>query len=134
MSQATTSRRETSNLLSKTELVERIQEGLEGYSKNEVRLVLDQLAEVAEGEIQRGEDFTVPGVARIKFNYTAPLKKGEKYRKGETYIGFGGIENVAEADSKARKQSVKLRAQPAASLKKLGKDAGVMRKAIAARK
>lgn len=117
-------------MLTKNELADRIADTGAG-GRTQVKRVLDALAEVVESEIQRGEDVSVPGVVRIKFNYTPPLKKGEKYKKGETYIGFGGIENVADADSKARKQAIKLRAQPAPNLKKHGKDAGVMRKAIA---
>lgn len=120
-------------MLNKTELVAEIADDLE-LPKSEVREVLDLLAEVAEAEIADGEDFTIPGIAKVKFNYTPPLKKGEKYKKGETYIGFGGIENTAEADSKARKQSIKLRALPNAALKKKAQEVGTTRKAIALRK
>lgn len=120
-------------MLTKSELVGVIAEELDA-AKSDVREVLDLLAEVAEDEISQGNDFTIPGIGKIKFNYTPPLKKGEKYKKGETYIGFGGIENVAEADSKARKQSIKLRALPHATLKKMAQQPAVTKKAIALRK
>jgi nucleoid DNA-binding protein len=117
------------NLLTKNELANRIAETGAGGPR-QVKHVLDALAEVVQSEVAKGEGVTVPGVATIKFRYTSPLKKGEKYKKGDTYVGFGGVETVAEADSKARKQSVKLNAQPAPAIKRLGKDASVARKAI----
>lgn len=73
-----------------------------GIKPNLVKHVLDALAEIAAEDIAAGEDFVLPGIVRIKHTYVSPLKKGEKYKKGETYVGFGGVENVAEEDSKPR--------------------------------
>jgi hypothetical protein len=65
----------------------------------------------------------VPGIVKVGWAYTSPLAKGEKHRKGETYVGFGGQEITAEADSKPRKASVKLRATVAAPVKRLAPSA-----------
>jgi hypothetical protein len=128
-------------MLSKTELARDI-EALTGIKFNLVKHVFDAMAEIAADEISRGEDFTIPGVARISWSYTKPLAKGEKYTKGTTYVGFGGVETVAEADSKARKASTRLKAAPAAPIKRLAPSKDTMGrflttktgKAIAARK
>jgi len=117
-------------LLTKNVIAREVEE-ITGVKPNLVKHVLDALAEIAEDELANGEGFSVPGVAVIKWAYTSPLKKGEKYKKGETYTGFGGVEVTAEADSKPRKQSVKLKAAPAPALKRLGKEAGPQKKAIA---
>lgn len=112
--------------LSKTALVAQIQEvmteelGYDNVSKRVISDTLDGLAVIAEEQIAAGEDFTIPGVVKIAWSYVTPRKKGEMYKKGETYIGFGGIETVAEADSKPRKESVKLRASVLAAIKRLG--------------
>lgn len=87
--------------------------------KGQITNILNGLADLAAEEIARGEGFTVPGVVKLDYRYTSPLAKGEKYRKGETYVGFGGVEQTAEADSKARKASVKLVSAPAAPIKRL---------------
>jgi hypothetical protein len=65
---------------------------------------------------RRREDFVLPDVVKVGWGYISPRKKGEMYKKGETYVGFGGVEQVAEADSKPRKAKVKLEAKPAAPL------------------
>lgn len=116
-------------MLTKNELAQRIAETGAG-GRTQVKNVLDALAEVVAEEVEAGNGITVPGVVAIKYRYTAPRKKGEMYRKGDTYTGFGGVEQVAEADSKARKQSIKLNAAPATPLKKLGKDPSVQKRAL----
>lgn len=80
--------------------------------------ILDGLAELAADEISDGEDFTVPGIAKIAYTYRAPQKKGERFKKGETYTGFGGVETTAEADSPARKAAIKLKATPTGAVGK----------------
>lgn len=105
-------------MLTKGQLAEAIAATGAG-SKRQVLHMLDSLAEVAWDEVNAGEDFTVPGVARISYTYRAPVKKGDKYKKGETYVGFGGVETVAEADSKPVTEMVKLRAAPTGSVAKL---------------
>jgi nucleoid DNA-binding protein len=86
---------------------------------NLVKRVMDGMAELAAEELASGEDFSVPGIARIQYAYTKPLAKGEKYKKGEEYTGFGGVQVIAEADSKERKASVKMKAAPAPALKRI---------------
>jgi hypothetical protein len=98
-------------MLTKTQLAERIA-GKGGGGKQQVLHVLNELANVAAEEIEAGEDFVVPGVCRIKFTYRAPQKKGAKYKKGDTYTGFGGVEQIAEEDSKPVSEQIKLRATP----------------------
>jgi len=105
--------------LSKSQIADELAaQGLGG--KRQITNILNELAELAADEIAEGEDFVVPGIAKVSWAYTAAQKKGEKYKKGDTYIGFGGIENTAEADSKARPERIRLRATAAAPLKRLG--------------
>jgi nucleoid DNA-binding protein len=87
--------------------------------KRQISNVLDGLADLAQEQIAAGEDFTVPGIARISFAYQPALKKGEKYKKGDTVVGFGGIEQEKDADSPARKASVKLRVTAASAVKRI---------------
>lgn len=112
-------------MLTKNQIVQEITEYTSedrddmGIRPNLVKAVLDALAMIAEEELADGEDFTVPGIARISYRYQTPLKKGERHKKGDTVVGFGGQERVAEEDSPARKAKVKLVAAPAGALKKL---------------
>jgi nucleoid DNA-binding protein len=117
-------------LLTKGEIITRLSEDGAG-GRNQVKAVLDGLAELAESELLKGENFTIPGIAKINWRYTAPLKKGERYKKGETYTGFGGVEQTAEQDSPARKQSIKLKAALSGPAYRIGKDASAGRRAIA---
>jgi len=78
--------------------------------KAHVRNMLRHLAEAAADAVAAGEDFTVPGIAKISFAYRKPQKKGARWKKGETVVGFGGIESVKEEDSPAVKAQIKLRA------------------------
>lgn len=104
-------------MLSKSEIAGLLAE--EGFgSKAAINDLLTVLAEIAQEEIEAGEGFKIPNLVTIDWTYTAPRKKGEMYKKGETYIGFGGVETVAEADSKERKAAVKLVAKPAAAIKR----------------
>jgi nucleoid DNA-binding protein len=130
--------------LTKSELVGTILEYFEDgeVSKRAVADILDVLAEIGQEELGEGESFTIPGLVKIDWAYAAPRTKGQMYKRGETYVGFGGVEQTAEADSKPRKASFKIRATPAAPIKRLApkKDAmskfGQSRlgKAVAARK
>lgn len=92
--------------------------------KQQITNILNGLAELAAEEIAEGEDFTVPGIVSVKWSHTTALAKGEKYKKGEEYVGFGGVTQTAEADSKPRKAAVKLRASIAAPIKRLGPTKG----------
>jgi len=93
------------------------EQGLGG--KRMIANVLDGLAALAADEISLGEDFIVPGIAKIAYTYTPARKKGESYRKGESYVGFGGVEQVAEADSKPRKEKIRLSARPTGAVGRL---------------
>jgi nucleoid DNA-binding protein len=116
-------------MLTKGEIVNRLAEDGAG-GRNQVKNVLDALADLAAEELAKGENFIVPGIVNIKWRYTPPLKKGEKYKKGETYTGFGGVEQTAEEDSKARKQAIKLKPALTSAAYKVGKDESAGRKAI----
>jgi hypothetical protein len=112
-------------LLSKSQIINELaSDGVGG--KQQIKNVLEALADLAESEISKGEDFVVPGIARVWHRYTKPRKKGEKY------VGFGGVEAKAE---KARAAKLTLKASVAGKLKKsapsLRSKGG---KAVAARK
>ena len=87
--------------------------------RRQIANILDGLALLAQEELAAGDDFSVPGIARINWTYTKPQVKGERFKEGETYVGFGGAEITAEADSPERKAKVVLKAQPAPAIKKL---------------
>jgi nucleoid DNA-binding protein len=130
--------------LTKTELAETILEYFEdgGLTKRQALDILDVLAEIGQEELNEGESFIIPGLVKIDWAYTKPRAKGEMYKKGETYVGFGGVEQTAEADSKPRKASFKIKATPAAPIKRLAPNKDTMSKfgqtrigkAVAARK
>jgi nucleoid DNA-binding protein len=122
-------RREKVVALTKNELAQAISD-LGAGGRTQVKNMLDALAEVVQEEVFNGENVAIPGVVNIRFRYVSPRKKGELYKKGDTYVGFGGVEQVAETDSKARKQSVVFAAKPVTALNKIGKDEAVMKKAI----
>lgn len=105
-------------MLTKSEIAYQV-EDITGIKPNLTKAVIDALATIAVKEISSGEDFSLPGVVRFKWGYTKPLDKGAKYKKGDEYVGFGGVEQTAEADSKEVKASVKLVASPASDIKKI---------------
>jgi nucleoid DNA-binding protein len=76
--------------------------------KVQIRRMLDGLAELAEEKLSEGSDFLVPGIVKISYKYRKPQKKGERWKKGETVIGFGGVESVKEEDSPPVKAQIKL--------------------------
>lgn len=78
--------------------------------KNQMMRALTALADIAAEEVGNGEDFTVPGICRVRYAYTTPRKKGE------VYIGFGGEEVKAD---KARPEKIRIAASAAGPLKKL---------------
>lgn len=105
-------------MLSKSQIAAELADrGLGG--KVQITNILNGLAELAVEEIAQGEDFTVPGIVAVKWSYTAPRLKGEMYLKGQTYVGFGGVEQTADADSKARKAKVLAKASLAAPIKRV---------------
>lgn len=104
--------------LSKNQIAAELEERGLGR-RTQMNNVLTAIAEIAHDEIDAGEDFVLPDVVKVGWGYITPRKKGDMYRKGETYVGFGGVEQVAEADSKPRKAKVKLEAKPAAPLKRM---------------
>lgn len=84
-----------------------------------IKDTLSGLAQVAEEQIAAGEDLTIPGVAKVAYRYAPARAKGSSYKKGETYIGFGGVEQTAEQDSPARKAKIRLVASPTGRVAKL---------------
>lgn len=90
-----------------------------GLGINSVKHVLEDLADLAAQEIEDGEDFTVPGICKLMYTYRAPQKKGSKYKKGDTYVGFGGVEQTAEADSKPVSEQIKLKAAPTGAVARI---------------
>jgi hypothetical protein len=96
-------------MLTKGQIAERLEEKGVG-KKNQMMRVLSALAEIAAEEVGSGEDFSIPGVARVRYGYTTPRKKGEEY------VGFGG--EIVKAD-KARPEKIRIAASAAGPLKKL---------------
>lgn len=86
--------------------------------KKHVTNMLDKLAQLAAEEIEDGNDFVIPNVVKISYRYKASQKKGDRYKAGDTVKGPQG-ERVADADSPARKASVKLVAAPYGAVAKL---------------
>ena len=84
-----------STAMTKNELVSEMADELE-LGKQQVREMIDLLAEIAVDEVGQGNDFVVPGIVRLTYNYTKPRKKGDKY------TGFGGEQIVADANRPAR--------------------------------
>lgn len=88
--------------------------------RRQIANILDGLAKLAQEELADGNDFSVPGVAKVSWGYTSPRAKGALYKKGDSYVGFGGVTvESAEADSKERKEKIALKSAPAAQLKRL---------------
>jgi nucleoid DNA-binding protein len=97
-----------------------------GIKPNLSKNVLNTLIEIAAEEIAAGEGFAVPGLVKFDFRYSPAYRKGERYVKGDTVSGPQG-ERVAEEDSPARKERMKLVATPMAKAKAgLQKGAGVL--------
>lgn len=108
--------------LSKREIAEELYDELNvstGLSKTQITRVLDGLAALAADEIANGEDFAVPGIVVLRWKYIPALAKGEKFKKGDEVIGFGGVARIADADSPPRKQSVKLQAATNTAINRL---------------
>lgn len=105
-------------MLSKSQIAAAISEET-GIGKQLITNVLNDLAALAADEVEAGNDFVVPGIAKIAYTYRAPQAKGAKYKKGDTYVGFGGVETVAEADSKPVTERITLKAQPTGLLNKV---------------
>lgn len=85
---------------------------------NHVRNMLKTLAELAADELAAGNDFTVPGVAKLQYSYRAPQAKGSRWGKGDTVVGFGGIEQVKDSDSPAVKARITLKASATGDCRK----------------
>jgi nucleoid DNA-binding protein len=105
-------------MLTKSQLVAEISEMGAG-GRQQVNNVLAALAEIGLDEIEMGEDFIIPGLAKISWTYRTPKKKGERWKKGETITGFGGVERVADSDSPVVKAGVRLKAAPTGPVAKL---------------
>jgi nucleoid DNA-binding protein len=104
-------------MLTKQDLAYEIEHRI-GVKPQMTKNIMNCMAEIALEEIKAGEDFVVPGIVRITFNYRKAFKKGERFKKGETVVGFGGMEQVKEEDSKATKETMKLKANIMPLIKK----------------
>lgn len=90
-----------------------------GMGKLAIKHVLEDLAELATEQLFEGESFTVPGIAKISYAYTAPQAKGSKFSKGETITNpFTGEARVADSDSPARKAKVAMKLSPVGVVRK----------------
>lgn len=89
--------------LTRSELIEELVERGAGDKKH-VSNMLKKLAELAGEELAAGHDFSVPGIVNIRFRYQPAQKKGERFKKGDEVTGFGGVTEVKDADSPARKE------------------------------
>lgn len=74
-----------------------------------VRNMLVALADAAADAVAAGEDFTVPGIVKLQFDYAAPKAKGSRWKKGEEVAGFGGVVSVKDTDSPAVKEKFRLK-------------------------
>lgn len=110
-------------MLTKGQLIDQICEVLEEdgvtLPRRNVKDALEGLAVVAQEQIEAGDDFTIPGVAKLFFTYRAPKKKGERWKKGDEVTGFGGITETKDSDSPPVKAAIKLKAQPTGLVNKL---------------
>jgi hypothetical protein len=88
-------------------------------AKNQITNILKGLSQLAVEELEAGNDFAVPGIAVVRWRYIGSLAKGERYKKGETVVGIGGTERVADADSPARKASIKLKVSTSSAVNRL---------------
>lgn len=93
------------------EIADRIEE-ITGVKPNLSKSVLKALAQVAQEEVAAGNDFTIPGVARIIWRFRKPMKKGERWSKGDLVQGFGGSEEIKETDSPPVTAKARLIASP----------------------
>lgn len=121
-------------MLSKNEIARAI-EARTGVKPALVKNVLDALAAVAAEEVSGGEDFTVPGVARISYSYRKPAGKGERWHKGDEVSGPAGP-SIKDTDSPVVKAMVKVRAIPAPPIKRIvpkSTDAAAQRKFLGSR-
>jgi len=80
------------------ELVDALVENGAG-DRRHVTNMLKHLSAVVANAVGQGEDVVVPGLAKIYWAYRKPLKRGERWKKGDEVTGFGGISSVKDADS-----------------------------------
>lgn len=80
--------------------------------KQQIANILAGLAEIAEEEIALGNDFTIPGIAKVSWSYRKPQKKGERWKKGDLVTGFGGTQEVKDTDSPPVTARASLKAKP----------------------
>lgn len=105
-------------MLNKSQLVDELVDRGVGDRKH-VSNMLNALTEVAVEQLSLGEDFTVPGVVKIQWHYRPPLKKGERWKKGDEVTGFGGVTSVKDADSPPVARRITLKASATAGVYRL---------------
>lgn len=112
-----------------SELAERLSDRDLG-GKQQIKNIINGLVEEVTSEADKGENVTIPGLLKINWRYSAARKKGDMYRKGEEKTGFGGNVSVAEEDSPARKQSIKLGVSLLGGLNRVKKSEDAQKRAI----
>jgi nucleoid DNA-binding protein len=106
-------------MLTKNDIAQQV-ESETGIKPNLVKRVLDVLGDIAEDELSQGNDFTIPGLVRINWQYRKPAKKGERWKKGDTRVNnITKEETIADADSPEIKPTVKLKANIQGKAKKV---------------
>jgi nucleoid DNA-binding protein len=104
-------------MLTKTQIVDELVAKGAG-DKRHVNNMLKALEEVAVEQIAKGEDFALPGVARVEYVYRAPKRKGERWTKGQTVSTMRG-EEIKDSDSPPVAERCVLKAKPIGTVAKL---------------
>jgi nucleoid DNA-binding protein len=105
-------------MLTKSELIDELVARGAGERRH-VNNMLKHLADVAQEQVAAGNDFTVPGIVRVVWNYRAPKKKGERWKKGDMVQGFGGSSEVKDSDSPPITAKARLVASPTGAVGRL---------------
>jgi len=101
-----------------TELAREV-EARTGTKAGLVKRVLQEAGYIVADTLEEGEDVTINGLVKFSWRYRKGFKKGERYKKGTTYTGFGGVEVTADADSPARTAQIKLAVSPLGDINKI---------------
>lgn len=99
-----------STALTKSEIAAILDEEYDCGRRGQMMRVLDAIADLAADELSEGRDFRLPGFVSIRWNYSPAVKKGERWKKGETRVNpFTKEEIVADKDSPPKPAAVNLR-------------------------
>lgn len=115
---AATKHDEREHMLTKHQIAQILADQDYGH-KNQILNILNGLCDLAQDEIEAGEDFTVPGICKIAYTYRPVAAKGERWKAGDEVVGFGGISSVKDTDSPATKAKIGLKASVVSPVSKL---------------